>query len=132
MIKAIVTIAGMAAAIAAAVTTAGCGHNVVNYSDGVGLETTFRPDSGNFGLTFRYGKILSATVRENSEIEMTGEGQGTGGTGATVTGGASSTGSVKVKIGQQITGYYVDALKAGATKEQLDKYQTGEKADSSK
>ena len=126
MIKAIVTIAGMAAAIAAAVTTAGCGHNVVNYSDGVGLETTFRPDSGNFGLTFRYGKIMSATVRENSEIEMSGEGQGTGSNGATVTGSASSTGTVKVKIGQQITGYYVDALKAGATKEQLDE-KTGAK-----
>ena len=120
MIKAIVTIAGMAAAIAAAVTTAGCGHNVVNYSDGVGLETTFRPDSGNFGLTFRYGKILSATIRENSEIEMSGEGQGTGSNGSAVTGGASSSGTVKIKIGQQITGYYVDALKAGATKEQLD------------
>jgi hypothetical protein len=132
MIKAIVTMAGTAAAIVAAMATAGCGHNVVNYSDGVGLETTFRPDSGNFGLTFRYGKILSATIRENSEVEMTGEGQGTGGTGDAATSGASSTGTVKIKIGQQITGYYVDALKAGATKEQLDKYQTGEKADSSK
>ena len=100
---------------------AGCGHNVFNYSDGIGLETTFRPDSGNFGITFRYGKILSVVARENTEVEMTGEGQGTGGTDGK-NGNASSSGSVKIKIGQQITGYYVDALKAGASAEELKKH----------
>lgn len=120
MIKAIITMASIVAAIVAAVTTAGCGHNVVQYSDGIGFETTMRPDTGNFGITFRYGKILSATVRENSEIEMTGDGQGGGAAGESGNASASSSGSVKIKIGQQITGYYVDALKAGATKEQLE------------
>ena len=91
--------------VAAAVMFVGCSHNSVNYSDGIGLETTFRPDSGNFGLTFRYGKILSAVLRENSEVEMTGEGSGSGSTGETLATGASSTGNVKVKIGNQITGY---------------------------
>ena len=46
----------------------GCGHNSIQYSDGIGFETTFRPDSGNFGFVFRYGKILSAVVRENTQI----------------------------------------------------------------
>ena len=101
----------------------GCSHNSVQYSDGVGFETTFRPDSGNFGITFRYGKILSVAARENTEVEMTGEGQGSGGENS---GGASSSGSVKVKIGKQITGYYVDALNAGATPEQLNTYLNGE------
>ena len=100
---------------------AGCGHNAINYSDGIGLETTFRPDSGNFGVTFRYGKILSVVARENTEVEMTGEGQGAGDTDGK-NGNASSSGSVKIKIGQQITGYYVDALKAGATAEELKKH----------
>lgn len=100
---------------------AGCGHNVFNYSDGIGLETTFRPDSGNFGITFRYGKILSVVARENTEVEMTGEGQGAG-NAENKNSTASSSGSVKVKIGQQITGYYVDALKAGATAEDLKKH----------
>lgn len=112
--------------ISAAVTAvflAGCGHNAVNYSDGVGFETTFRPDSGNFGFVFRYGKILSVAARENTEVEMTGEGQGTA-TGQT-SGSASSSGSVKVKIGRQITGYYVDALKAGATAEKVNAYLDG-------
>lgn len=110
-------------AAVAAVFLAGCGHNAVNYSDGVGFETTFRPDSGNFGFVFRYGKILSVAARENTEVEMTGEGQGTA-TGQT-SGSASSSGSVKVKIGRQITGYYVDALKAGATPEKVNAYLDG-------
>ena len=101
---------------------AGCGHNAVNYSDGIGLETTFRPDTGNFGITFRYGKILSVVARENTEVEMKGEGEGAGANGENSNTAASSTSSVKVKIGQQITGYYVDALKAGATVEELNKY----------
>jgi hypothetical protein len=50
------------------IVLAGCGHNSIQYSDGVGFETTFRPDSGNFGFVFRYGKILSAVVRENTTI----------------------------------------------------------------
>lgn len=105
----------------------GCSHNVVSYSDGIGFETTMRPDTGNFGITFRYGKILSVTARENTEVEMTGEGAaGSGGENATST-NASSAGSVKVKIGKQITGYYVDAIKAGITAEQLDKYTDKDK-----
>lgn len=97
----------------------GCSHNAVNYSDGLGFETTFRPDSGNFGFVFRYGKIFSAVLRENSEVEMNGNGSG-GSTSENVS--ASSDGNVKVKIGKQITGYYVDALKAGATPEQIQEY----------
>lgn len=114
-------IAGLIIAVVALCT--GCSHNSVQYSDGVGFETVFRPDSGNFGITFRYGKILSVAARENTEVEMTGEGQGSGGENS---GGASSSGSVKVKIGRQITGYYVDALNAGATPEQLNTYLSGE------
>lgn len=108
------------ASILSCVTLCGCGHNVVTYSDGVGMETTFRPDSGNFGLTFRYGKILNATVRENTEIEMAGQGQSSGNQSADVSGGASGT--VKIKIGNQITGYYVDALKAGASKQEIENH----------
>lgn len=99
----------------------GCSHNVVNYSDGVGFETTMRPDTGNFGLTFRYGKILSVTARENTEVEMTGAGKAGGGESSD-SANASADGSVKVKVGKQITGYYVDAIKAGATPEQLNNY----------
>lgn len=104
-------------AAAAALTLTGCGHNVFNYSDGIGLETTFRPDSGNFGITFRYGKILSVVARENTEVEMTGEGQGAG-TADGTNSSASSSGSVKIKVGEQINGYTVELEKAKQQKAQ--------------
>ena len=34
----------------------------------------------------------------------------------------SSTSNLKIKIGPQITGYYVDALKEGASAENLNAY----------
>lgn len=106
------------AAAAVAVLAAGCSHNVVNYSDGIGIDATFRPDAGNFGITFRYGKILTATVRENTEVEMTGSADAA----AKDTVSTATAGGVKIKVGRQITGYMVDALAAGVTVEQLQKY----------
>ena len=106
------------------VLLSGCSHNTVSYGDGIMLETTINPESYAFGISFRYGKILTACVRENTELEMQGAGSGNAGTGdeAGNSVGATSTGSVKLKIGKQITGYYVDALKAGAKPEQLDEH----------
>lgn len=89
----------------------GCGHNAVTYSDGIMLETTINPETFAFGVSLRYGKILTACVRENVEIRMTGEGNGgtetTGGTGK-----ASASGTVTIKTGQQVNGYTVDAIRA--------------------
>ena len=100
---------------------AGCSHNVVSYSDGIGFETSMRPDSGNFGVTLRYGKILSVTARENTEVAMTGAGEG----GSTEEQSAAKADSeIKIKIGPQVTGYYVDALKAGASAQDLNNYTT--------
>ena len=110
--------------IVAAILTAllvGCGHNVVTYGDGIQAEAGWIPDQYKVSACFRYGKILSICVRENAEIEMQGAGSGTAGADAK-TAGASSTGSIKVKIGPQVTGYYVDALKAGAKVEELKKH----------
>ena len=104
------------------VVLTGCSHNAVQYSDGIGFETVLRPDTGNFGVTLRYGKILSAVVRENAEVEMVGEGSGGGGNDSTGTTTASSSGSVKLKVGKQITGYYVDAIEAGAKPDELEVY----------
>ena len=100
----------------------GCSHNSINYSEGIGFETTFRPDSGNFGFTFRYGKILSAVLRENSEIEMNGSNKVDSNRNTNV----NTDGNVKINIGKQITGYYVDALKAGANQEKLNEYLESE------
>ena len=99
----------------------GCGHNMICYGDGIMLEGTFNPDALSLGVTCRYGKILTVYCRDNTEIEMQGAGSGTAGADAKQA-GAQSTGSVKVKIGPQVTGYYVDALKAGAAPGEMLKY----------
>ena len=88
----------------------GCGHNIVTYGDGIGLETTFRPDNGNFGVVLRYGKVLTATVRENVTVEMQGEGSGGG--EAEGKASASSSASLKIATGRQTNGYTVDAIRA--------------------
>ncbi len=112
------------ASLLAAVLT-GCSHNTVSYGDGIMLETTLNPEAYAFGISFRYGKILTACLRENAELEMQGAGSGNAGTDGK-TAGAQSSGSVKVKVGPQITGYYVDALKAGAKPEEMVKYTSRE------
>jgi len=118
---------GGAAVFAAELLLAGCSHNTVNYGDGVMLETTINPETFAFGVSFRYGKILTACVRENAELEMEGAGSGKGDAKGGTT-GADSTGKVKFRIGNQITGYYVDALKAGAKTDDLQKYTENKKA----
>lgn len=93
--------------LAAVVLIAGCSHNVSTYSDGVGLETTFRPDSGNFGIVLRYGKIWNLVARENTEAEMNGSNESDS-QGNPVT--SKTDGRVKLKIGTQTTGYERDII----------------------
>ena len=102
------------AALAVMLCLAGCGHNIVTYGDGIGLETTFRPDNGNFGVVLRYGKVLTATVRENTTVEMQGEGSGGG--EAEGKAAASSSASLKITTGKQVNGYTVDAIRARSDK----------------
>ena len=117
------------AALGLASAAAGCGHNTVSYGDGIMLETTVNPETYAFGLSLRYGKILTACVRENTEVEMSGGNNTSGGVSEKGSTSAKTEASVKVKVGKQITGYYVDALKAGAKPEDLDKYtENGEAA----
>jgi len=103
----------------------GCGHNAVTYSDGFTLETTINPETWTIGIGCRYGKILNAVVRENTELELSGEGSGSASKELYST-GASSDANLKFKVGKQITGYYVDAVKAGADP---DKYLNSNKSD---
>ena len=98
-----------------ALALSGCGHNIVTYSDGIGFETTLNPESYAFGVSFRYGKILTACVRENVELEMVGEGKG--GAEGSASGSASASGSVTIKTGRQVTGYTVDAIRARVEKD---------------
>ena len=109
-----------------AVALCGCSHNTVSYGDGIMLETTINPETYAFGVSLRYGKILTACTRENTEIEMTGGNTTPTGTG-TEGGAAKTEASVRMKVGRQVTGYLVDAVEAGADAKDLNAYTAPEK-----
>ena len=104
------------AALAVVVILTGCGHNAIQYGDGVGFDVGINPENCMLSMNLRYGKILSAVTRDNVEIEMTGKADADGVTGTEKTGNAavSTDGTLKVKIGRQINGAAVELVKAGA------------------
>ena len=108
-----------------AVAICGCSHNTVSYGDGVMLETTVNPETYAFGVSLRYGKILTVCARENTEVEMTGGNTTPTGTSGDAT--AKTEASVRMKVGRQVTGYYVDAIAAGADAKDLNTYTAPEK-----
>lgn len=108
--------AGLSCGVAFCLVMCSCGHNVIQYGDGVGFDAGFNPENCTLSLNLRYGKILSAVTRDNVEIEMTGKADADGSTGTEKSGNAivSTDGTLKVKIGRQINGAAVDLVKAGA------------------
>jgi len=104
------------AAILAAGILTGCGHNAIQYGDGVGFDTGINPENFTLSMNLRYGKILSAVTKDNVEIELTGKANADGSTGTekTATGSVGTDGNLKVKIGRQINGAAVDLVKADA------------------
>ena len=69
------------AAVLAAGLLSGCGHNVIQYGDGLGFDASLNPENYTVGFNLRYGKILSAVTRDNVEIEMTGTADANGDAG---------------------------------------------------
>ena len=108
-----------------AVALCGCSHNTVSYGDGIMLETTINPETYAFGVSLRYGKILTVCARENTEVEMTGGNTTPTGTSGDAT--AKTEASVRMKVGRQVTGYLVDAIEAGAKAKDLNAYTAPEK-----
>lgn len=104
------------AAVLAAGLLSGCGHNVIQYGDGLGFDASLNPENYTVGFNLRYGKILSAVTRDNVEIEMTGKADANSAAGAEKSGSAAvaTDGSLKVRIGRQINGAAADLVKAGA------------------
>ena len=103
-------------AVFAAVILAGCGHNAIQYGDGIGFDAGVNPENYTASFNLRYGKILSAVTRDNVEIEVTGKTDANGASGTEKSGNAavSTDGTLKIKIGRQINGAAVDLVKAGA------------------
>ena len=101
-------------AVIATVLLAGCGHNAITYGDGVGFDAGINSENFTMSFNLRYGKILSAVVRDNAEIELTGKADANGEGGTTGKAGVATDGNLKIKIGRQINGAAVDLVEAGA------------------
>ena len=104
----------MMAALAATVILSGCGHNAIQYGDGVGFDVGINPENCMLSMNLRYGKILSAVTRDNVELELTGKATADGAVGSDKQTGMTTDGTLKVKIGRQINGAAVDLIEAGA------------------
>ena len=102
------------AAMAAVVILSGCGHNAIQYGDGVGFDIGINPENCMLSMNLRYGKILSAVTRDNVELELTGKATADGAVGSDKQTGMTTDGTLKVKIGRQINGAAVDLIEAGA------------------
>ena len=96
---------------AAVLLLTGCGHNAIQYGDGIGFDVGINPNN--------YIKILSAVVRDNVKLELSGKADANGMTGDPNTAGASSDGNLKIQIGRQINGATVDLVKAGTDSEKI-------------
>lgn len=109
------------AAVLAAGLLAGCGHNAIQYGDGVGFDAGINPENCTLSLNLRYGKIFSAVTRDNVEIELTGKANADGSAGLEKTAQSSvgTDGNLKVKIGRQINGAAVDLVEAGANPDKV-------------
>ena len=109
------------AGVIAAGLLVGCGHNAINYGDGIGFDAGINPENWTASFTLRYGKILSAVTRDNVEIEVSGKADANGSTGTEKSGLSSvvTDGTLKVKIGRQINGAAVDLVKVGANADKV-------------
>lgn len=108
-------ILGALVIIAVLLCLTGCGHNAVQYSDGIGLEIGFVPEQYQVAVNFRYGKILSAVVKEKAEVTL----ESTGDFSAAENPASASTNAttkLTLKTGDQITGYVVDLAEVEAKK----------------
>ena len=93
----------------------GCGHNILTFGDGFQIEGGFIPQEYKITFAARWGKILTVCARENTEIVVEGDGK----VKAESATDAGEKSKVTIKIGPQITGYFVDALRAGAKPAEL-------------
>ena len=109
------------AAVCLATMLTGCGHNSIQYGDGVGFDFGINPENWTASMNLRYGKILTAVTRDNVEIELSGNASADTQTGAekTALSKVGTDGNLKIKIGRQINGAAVDLVKAGASADKV-------------
>ena len=104
------------AAAALLVPLCGCGHNAVQYSDGIGIYAGLDPEHFTASFSLRYGKILSVAARDCFELEMTGDAAGSG---ESAQASAQTSSGLRIRIGRQVNGAARDLIEAGATADQI-------------
>ena len=93
-----------------------CGHNAITFGKGVGFEAGFDPEHMTGRVELLYGEMLNIAARDNFEIVLKTDVEG----GQETSSATAKTGTeLRVKFGQQINGYTVDAIKAGADAKDL-------------
>ncbi len=102
--------------LAAVLGLTACGHNAVVFGKGFGLRAGFDPEHMSADVSFIYGEQLTLAARDNIEIELASDVEG----GQEQATADVKTGSkLKIRIGQQVNGYFCDAVKAGADAKDL-------------
>ena len=104
------------AAVVASIALTGCGHNAIQFSKGIGFDAGFDPEHMTARVNLRYGEILSVAARDNIEVELA---TGVEGSQGSAQAGTKADSTLKLKIGQQINGYFVEAIEAGADAKDL-------------
>lgn len=94
-----------------------CGHNAVVFGKGFGIRAGFDPEHFSADVNFIYGEQLTLAARDNIEIKLKTNVEGGQESSKAV---ANADSILEIKIGQQINGYTVDALKAGADAKELN------------
>ena len=93
-----------------------CGHNAIQFSKGIGFDAGFDTEHMTARVNLRYGEILSVACRDNIEVEVA---TGVKGGQEQAQASTETDSSLKIKIGQQINGYFVEAIEAGADAKDL-------------
>ena len=106
--------AGASAALL--VPLCGCGHNAVVFGKGFGFRAGLDPEHLSADFSIIYGEQLTLAGRDNIQIKLKTDVSGGSETAAAST---SADSILEISIGQQVNGYFVEALQSGATPEHI-------------
>lgn len=94
----------------------GCGHNAVVFGKGFGFRTRLDPEHLSADFSIIYGEQLTLAGRDNIRIKLKTD---VSGGSETATASTSADSILEIAIGPQINGYFVEAVEAGATADQI-------------
>ena len=116
----VLIVAGFAACILCS-----CGHNAIVFGKGLGLRAGFDPEHFSADVSFLYGEQVVVAGRDNIKIKLK---TGVNGGQENATASTSADSVFEIEIGQQINGYFCDAVKAGADAKDLVKMNEADTA----